>query len=188
MLLLPSCHQKRTLLLAYHLGEDVLADVSHRQFVFTIPKRLRIYFRYDRKLLGKLAKASWETVRDVYLEEVGCEDAFVAMIAGIQTFGDIINFHPHTHALVPDGVFLESGTFIKVDRIPAERFLKKWEDKVFEFLLKEEKITQDIIDNMRSWKHSGFSVIYMRISISTKILHALCFQSLQKNIQTIKHN
>ncbi len=30
--------------------------------------------------------------------------------------------------------------------------------------------------------------IYMRISISTKILHALCFQSLQKNIQTIKHN
>ncbi len=154
----PSCHQKRTLLLAYHLGEDVLAEVSHRQFVFTIPKRLRIYFRYDRKLLGKLAKAAWETVRDVFIEEVGCEDVIPAMIAGIQSFGDLINFHPHTHGIVPEGVFLESGTFIKVDRIPVERFLKKWEGKVFEFLLKEEKITQDVIDNMRSWKHSGFSV------------------------------
>ena len=96
----PSCHQKRTLVLAYHLNEDVLENVSHRQFVFTIPKRLRIYFRYDRKLLGKLAKAAWETVRDVFTEEVDCEEAFPAMIAGIQSFGDLINFHPHIHARV----------------------------------------------------------------------------------------
>lgn len=85
----PSCHQKRTLVLAYHLNEDVLADVSHRQFVFTIPKRLRIYFRYDRKLLGKLSKAAWETVRDVFQDEVDCDEVSPAMIAGIQTFGDL---------------------------------------------------------------------------------------------------
>jgi len=42
--------------------------------------------------------------------------------------------------------------------LPAERFLKKWEENVFDFLLKEEKITPEIINNMESWKHSGFSV------------------------------
>ena len=76
----------------------MLEEVSHRQFVFTIPKRLRIYFRYDRKLLGKLVKATWETVRDVFVEEVGLEDIMPAMIAGIQSFGDLVNFHPHAHA------------------------------------------------------------------------------------------
>jgi hypothetical protein len=90
----PSCHQKRALLLALHLGDDVLEQVAHRQFVFTIPKRLRIYFRYDRKLLGTLAQAAWETVRDVFIEEVSSDDdIFPAMIAGIQTFGDLINCH-----------------------------------------------------------------------------------------------
>jgi len=52
----PSCDQKRALLLAHRLKDEVLAVVPHRQWVFTIPKRLRVYFRYDRKLLGKAQK------------------------------------------------------------------------------------------------------------------------------------
>jgi hypothetical protein len=136
----------------------VLEEVSHRQYVFTIPKRFRIFFKYDRKLLGKLARVSWETVREVFVEEIDYEDVYPAMIGGIQTFGDLTNFHPHIHALIPDGVFLKSGKFISIDSIPVEKFLEKWEDKVFEFLLKEEKITQDIIDTMQEWEHSGFSI------------------------------
>jgi hypothetical protein len=94
----PSCHQKRTLLFSLHLSEGVLAEVPHRQFVFTIPKRLRIYFRYDRTLLGKLAHAAWETVRDVFLEEVGDTDiVFPAMIGGVQTFGDLIHLWSTSH-------------------------------------------------------------------------------------------
>lgn len=80
----PSCHQKRTLLLSVHLDEHVLAHVPHRQFVFTIPKRLRVYFRFDRKLLGDLSKAAWETVRYIYAG-IGPKDAAPAMIAGIKT-------------------------------------------------------------------------------------------------------
>ena len=43
-----------------------LADVPHRQWVFTIPKRLRVYFRYDRSLLGKLCRAAYDTLREVF--------------------------------------------------------------------------------------------------------------------------
>ena len=38
----PSCDQKRALLLGMRLAEEVFAPVSHRQWVLTIPKRLRI--------------------------------------------------------------------------------------------------------------------------------------------------
>jgi len=31
------------------VAEHVCAEVPHRQFVFTIPKRLRIYFRFERR-------------------------------------------------------------------------------------------------------------------------------------------
>ena len=140
------------MILAYHLKENVLEKVSHRQYVFTIPKRLRLFFKYDRKLLGKLSKAAWEAIRDVFVEVTGIEDAIPAMIAGIQTFGDLINSHPHIHALVPDGIFLDSGTFVKVDAIPMDIILETWENKVFEFLLKEKKISLDVVDTIRSWK------------------------------------
>ncbi|MBM3883875.1 MAG: hypothetical protein FJ387_29925, partial [Verrucomicrobia bacterium] len=41
----PSCHEKRALEKAGWVAEHVCAEVPHRQFVFTIPKRLRLYFR-----------------------------------------------------------------------------------------------------------------------------------------------
>ena len=35
--------------------QELFEDVPHRQVVFTLPKRLRIFFRYDRLFLGELA-------------------------------------------------------------------------------------------------------------------------------------
>jgi hypothetical protein len=49
----PSCHQKRVIEFGEWLCTEVLKSVPHRQWVFSIPKRLRIYFMYDRKLLSK---------------------------------------------------------------------------------------------------------------------------------------
>ncbi len=43
----PSCHTKRELIWSQWAAEELLEDVPHRQVVFTIPKRLRVYFRYD---------------------------------------------------------------------------------------------------------------------------------------------
>jgi len=48
------------------LCENVLKYVPHRQWVFSIPKRLRIYFMFDRKLLSKLSQCVWK-VLSVYL-------------------------------------------------------------------------------------------------------------------------
>jgi len=85
--------------------------VPRRQYVWTIPKRLRIYFRYERPLLGQLAYLASETILETYREMAGGNDALPGMIAGIQTFGELLHFHPHIHALMTDGVFLPDGTF-----------------------------------------------------------------------------
>jgi hypothetical protein len=126
--------------------------------VWTIPKRLRIYYRHDRPLLGRLAQLAWETVLDTYREMAGNNDALPGMIAGIQTFGELLHFHPHVHALVTDGVFLPNGTFRQLPEIDTDAIHDRWRRKVFDLLLSEGKIDQETIDQMTTWQHSGFSV------------------------------
>jgi hypothetical protein len=33
-------------------------DVPHRQIVFTMPKRLRVFFKFNRRLLGDLCRCA----------------------------------------------------------------------------------------------------------------------------------
>lgn len=80
------------------------------------------------------------------------------MIGAIQTFGDLIHFHPHIHALVSEGVFLPDITFLPLPKLAIEPFIKLWEQEVFVLLLGEGKINDEVVANIRSWKHSGFSV------------------------------
>lgn len=48
----PSCHSKRLEEWGEWMRETLLLDVPHRQVVFTIPKMLRLFFKYKRRLLG----------------------------------------------------------------------------------------------------------------------------------------
>jgi len=154
----PSCHQKKTLNLSCHLTQNVFAHVvPHRQFVFTIPKRFRLYFRRNRKLLGKLAQCAWRTVRDVYGFVLG-EEAIPGAVVAIQTFGSLILWQPHIHAIISDGSFLPNGTFVPMPNLPTAPFLKVWEHHIFKMLIDEGRITPEVAENMRMWSHSGFSV------------------------------
>lgn len=54
----PSCHAKRLEEWGEWMRETLLLDVPHRQVVFTIPKMLRIFFKYKRRLLGELCQAA----------------------------------------------------------------------------------------------------------------------------------
>jgi hypothetical protein len=59
------------------------------------------------------------------------------MISSIHSFGDLVNWNIHINGIVSCGAFLDSGEFIAIDTIPTEKILKKWEEKVFDFLLKK---------------------------------------------------
>lgn len=64
--LCPSCSQKRTLLVAEHLTDDVLLELPHRRFVFTIPKALRPFFRPDRRLFSSVSRVFFALVGEFY--------------------------------------------------------------------------------------------------------------------------
>jgi hypothetical protein len=146
------------LLLAYRLKDEVLAEVPHRQWVFTIPKRLRVYFRFDRKLLGKLCRAAYDTVCDVFRLEIDGDCGVPAMVGAVQKFGDLIHWHSHIHAIVAEGVFTENGHFVHIPCIWKHRAAELWQEQVFRLLLDEMKINETVTASMRGWKHSGFSV------------------------------
>jgi transposase-like protein len=62
----PSCHQKRVLQFGTWVADEVLAPVPHRQYVFTVPKMLRIYFRKDRRLHGKLSQCAADVLKTLF--------------------------------------------------------------------------------------------------------------------------
>jgi hypothetical protein len=149
---------------------EVLKDVPHRQWVFSIPKRLRIYFLYDRKLLAKLSICAWK-VMNAYLKSVVSDETGVpgASIA-VQTYGDFLNFNPHLHAITTDGCFLDDGSFKAAPGFILEDLEEIFQYEVLKMLKKEGKINDAVIENMLSWRHSGFHVyIGDRITPSDKL-------------------
>jgi hypothetical protein len=79
--------------------EEVLKAVPHGHFVFSIPKILRKYFLYDRKLLSGLSRCGWETLK-LFFQDTFTEDGAVpGAVVAIQTFGDFLGFNPHLHIL-----------------------------------------------------------------------------------------
>jgi ribosomal protein S27E len=120
----PSCHQKRVVEFGEWLCGEVLKKVPHRHFVFGIPKILRRYFLYDRKLLADLSRCAWYALK-VFLQEAVPEKKPVpGAVIAIQTFGDFLGFSPHCHVLVTDGCFYgDRGMF----RVAPPFDLKKLE-------------------------------------------------------------
>ena len=123
--------------------------MAYAQLVFTIPKRRGIYYRYDRSLLGGLARTAWLAVAEVYRQVLGRGNVTPGMVAGIQTFGQLIHYHPHIHAVVTDGAFTPDGTFVCLPKLDKQLLLAAWQTKVSELLLAAGKIEQQTVDEMR---------------------------------------
>jgi len=141
-----------------HVAEDVCLRVPHRQLVWTLPKRLRIFFRYHRALLGQLPALAWQSILQTYRALLG-HAATPGAILAIQTFGQLIHYHPHIHALVTDGAFTPDGRFIPLPtNLGHEPFLRIWENNVFRLLLDANRIKPAVVRQVRSWRHSGFNV------------------------------
>ena len=78
------------------LQHQILADVPHAQWVFSIPKMLRPYFLHHRELLGDMARLAYETVREMMAAAVDEPDARPGMVAVIQTFSSSLKWQPHS--------------------------------------------------------------------------------------------
>jgi len=73
---------------------DVLKKIPHRHFIFSIPKILRRYFLYDRKLLADLSRCAWESLKIFLQEAVYEKNPIPGAVIAVQTFGDFLGFNP----------------------------------------------------------------------------------------------
>jgi hypothetical protein len=70
-----------------------------------------------------------------------------------------MHFHPHIHALITDGAFTPDGRFHPIPvNLTHEPFRRIWEDCIFRLLLDAGRIDDTVVSQIRSWRHSGFSV------------------------------
>ena len=152
------CHQKRVVEFGEWLCEEVLKYVPHRQWVFSIPKRLRIYFIMDRKLLAKLSQCAWKVLNLYLTQAVAYDDAKAGAAVAVQSFGDFQNFNPHLHVLATDGCFYGNGSFKACPTPQAKDLEEPFRHEVFKMLKAEGKINDVVIENMMNWRHSGFNV------------------------------
>ena len=154
----PSCHQKKVLLFGEHVRHEIVYPVPHRQYVLTIPKRLRCYFRNNHKLLGQLCLAARDSLKTFLRTQLGLPDGEVGMILVIHTFGEYLGWHPHLHILCADGLFRQSGLFYCMRPVDLQELELLFRDRVLNFLVQAGKIDQATADQISAWPHSGFGV------------------------------
>ena len=155
--LCPSCSQKRTILMAEHLTEEVLLRLPHRQFVFTFPKALRVFFRNNRKLFADISRLIFSIIKDFY-NEAAEKDIKTGTVIAHQTFGDMLRWNPHFHCLVLEGGFDEEGKFVYIPFSSLQKMTEYFRRKVIGLFLKNNMINEGFARNLLSWKNSGFSI------------------------------
>jgi hypothetical protein len=103
----PSCNTRRMAETAAHLTDHVFPRLPVRQWVLSVPKRLRYFLQRDTALQGAVLRILLRGVERCLREHSpGCAPtARFGAIALIHRFGSSLNAHTHFHCCVVDGVF-----------------------------------------------------------------------------------
>ena len=127
--------------------------MPHRHTVFTIPKRLRVFFKYDRTLLSILFQAAWYALSEV----LGINERELAAIFTVQTAGEALHYHPHLHGLLADG-YWKDDVWNRFPVLDLKALTQIFGERVLIQLHKRDLITDDIVAQILSQEHSGFGV------------------------------
>ena len=95
---------------AAHLVDAVLPRVPVRQWVLTVPYRLRYQMAWNHGLSRAVLGVYTRVLLDVYAHgarERGIEGGQTGMVTALQRAGGALNVNLHFHTLVLDGVFTE---------------------------------------------------------------------------------
>ncbi len=175
----PSCHQKNVQTTARFILDQVVAPVPHRHYVLAIPKMLRPYFQRHRHLLKRLCTLAHESLTEYLRAALDCPEGVPGVIMTLHTFGEYLDFHPHIHALVADGLFLRPTSdegpsrgepaetinsqlstfnFHPLPDTPLKPLEELFRAKVIHLLVEQKLLPPERVKVLYSWKHSGFNV------------------------------
>ncbi len=135
----------------------MLLALPHRQFVFTLPKGLRVFLRHDQRLFADLARLIFDLIAKFCSTAAGRPITTAAVVA-YQPFGDSLRFTPHFHAFILAGGFDSAGQFYYVPVHDTAQMAEYLRRRTIGLFLKLDLITEQFAETLLCWKHSGFSV------------------------------
>jgi hypothetical protein len=103
----PSCNTKRMAETAAHLVDHVFPHVPVRQFVLSVPKRLRPFLHYRPRTAGAVLHILLRALQATLREACPTAPATSSMgaVSFLHRFGSSLNPHFHYHVCVVDGLF-----------------------------------------------------------------------------------
>jgi len=96
-------------------------------------------------------------MQDFYREAAGTE-LMTGIVIAHQTFGDMLRWNPHFHAIVLEGGFDDEGTFYYIPFSGLDSMIEVFRRRVIEMLMGRGLLKEDLAENLLSWRHSGFSI------------------------------
>jgi hypothetical protein len=92
-------------------------------------------------------------------DELERPDAVPGFVGSLQTFGSYgLNWYPHVHGIVSEGVFAEGGSFHGVWELDEADLEERFRRGVIDSLRRAERLSDDFAERLLEWEHSGFSV------------------------------
>ena len=119
----PSCSTRRMAETAAHLTDQIFPRLPVRQWVLSVPKRLRYFLRSDPKALNTALRIFLRVIHTNLHQHCASAtgidkcDVHLGACAFIHRFGSSLNTHVHFHICVIDGVF-EAGKASGDDKDP----------------------------------------------------------------------
>lgn len=168
----PSCNARRMAATAAHLTDHVIPRVPVRQWVLSVPKRLRWHLHRDPEaasaVLRILVRALRRTVRE---RSPGAgPDAQFGAVTFLHRFGSSLNPHFHYHLCVLDGVFegvegegadgtestrvrFHEATGLR--RTDVEALQETVRRRVLRWFERHGRLEDHVVDEMLAWGHGG---------------------------------
>ena len=113
----PSCNTRRMVATAAHLTDHVFPRLPVRQWVLSVPKRLRYFMQRDGAVLNMVLRIFLRVIAQSLQDHcTGAANAdkatlHIGAVGFIHRFGSSLNGHVHFHVCVVDGVFEELELF-----------------------------------------------------------------------------
>ena len=164
----PSCNARRMVETAAHLVDHVLPPLPVRQWVLSVPKRLRPFLHHNPAIASAVLRIFLCAIRTTLQRASPGADpgAQIGAISFLHRFGSFLNAHFHFHVCVIDGVFGEdaegSVQFHEATHLSAS----DWDQlqhtvryRVLRYFHPHGLLERHVTDDMLTWQASGgFSI------------------------------
>jgi hypothetical protein len=148
---------------AAHLVDHVFPCVPVRQWVLSLPKRLRYFVQRDADLAGQVLRVFLRAVEPVLRKASpgAPPEARFGGVTFVQRFGASLNSHLHYHCCLTDGVFSadrdelrfhEATALGEAEVVALQERVRK---RVLALFERRGLLTPEAAADMRRWEHGG---------------------------------